>query len=308
MSAATTIPMGSYVGTASKRPLSKKRYQPLEDVEIRFVSVVLVALIYLQIVVNQNIAANTKGLLLIFSTAILTAFFWDTLEKVAQKWWHRSFIGFNSLYFLDPENKSLLREIIVPRWRVLHTELPPGVIAISIPLGGFLNFPCVVSEHEKIINLWRIRERKDIQNTQYKYIQLTDQFKDGVSFPVNQALLFLEFKEKALEFFPNWMQEFEDMHELISDLAAELDAHSNECREEYITALKAEIEGFRVERAKLRESQRKLSTIISKSTQTISTQQFIELIIRGLTMQEHQEHAHRENSENTENSEESSAA
>ena len=308
------IPMGIQPQTARKRPVSKKRYEPVPDVEIRFVSVLIVAIIYLQIVVNQNISAPLKGVFLILATMILIAFFSHTLEKVAAKWWQRSFIGFNTLYFLDPADRSL-KEIIVPRWRVFGTELPAGVLAISVPLGGFLNFPCIVSEYEEVRSLWRIRRREDIKNPPQRYVQLVDQFEDRVSLPVDQALFFLESKQKSLEFFPNWMQEFEDMRELIIDLAAELEAHSNECREEYITALKTEIAGFKTERVKLRRSQEKLSAIIHKSTQKLSTQQFIELIIRAFMMQQDQqkqkeqkEETHQENPEDISDHGESTAA
>lgn len=304
---ASAIPMGIQSPTARKRPVSKKRYEPIPDVEMRFISVVIVALIYLQIVVNQNISAGLKGLFLILATILLVAFFSKTLEKIATKWWHRSFVGFNILYFLDPEDRSL-KEIIVPRWRVLHTELPAGVLAISVPLGGFLNFPRVVSEYEEISNLWRIRRREDIKESPLKYVQLVDQFEDCVSLPVHKALLFLESKKKSLEFFPNWMQEFQDMHELISDLAEELDVHSNECCGEYISALKAELERLKSERTKISESQRKLSVIVGKFAKTLSAQQFFELLIRALTTQAGEESANPENAENTPDHEESAAA
>lgn len=299
--------MGIQTPTGRKRPISKKKYEPMPDVEMRFVSVVIIALIYLQIVVNQNISAGLKGLFLILATMILVAFFSSTLEKVATKWWHRSFVGFNILYFLDPGDRSL-KEIIIPRWQVLHAELPSGVLAISVPLGGFLNFPCVVSEYEEVSNLWRIRKREDIKESPLKYVQLVDQFGDCVSLPVDKALLFLECKQKSLEFFPNWMQEFQDMHELIADLAAELDAHSNECCEEYISALKAELGRLKAERTKIQESQRKLSVIVGKFTKTLSAQQFFEILIRGLMTQMPEEHANPENAENTPDHEESAAA
>lgn len=286
------IPMGIRAETSRKRPVSKKRYAPLKDIEIQFMSVIIISLVYLLIVVNPNISANIKGTFLILAAMTLMALFWDSLEKVIRKWWHRSFIGFNTIYFLDPQDKSL-KEIIVPRWHVFHTELPLDVLAISVPLGGFLNTSRVISEYEEVPHLWRVRKRADIQ-TSIQHVQLIDQFKDGVSLPVDQALLFLESKQRSLEFFPNWMQEFQDMHELIADLAAELNLHAEECREEYVNTLRAEIERYKAEHAKLREAQRKLSVIINKSTQRFSPQQFIELIIRAFMAQTSEEYAREE--------------
>jgi|GEM_PF-1762147 len=269
MSAATAAPLGARMETTRKQGASKRKYQPLADVEIRFASVVIIVFIYMQIVVNQNISASIKGLFLLFATVTLVAFFWDTLEKVAYKWWDRSFIGYNTLYYLDPHDKSL-KEITVPRFQVFSTEIPKGVLAVSVPLGGFLNNACVFTEYQEISNLWRVRKRTDMTQARLQYVRLVDQFNDSVSLSIDKALLFLESKQESLEFFPNWENVFLEMRELIASLNEQLSAHQKECCEEHVNALKAEIEKFNQERQELKEAQRKMFVTIHKSIRMLS--------------------------------------
>jgi hypothetical protein len=220
-------------------------------------------------VINQNISAIVKGLFLVLTTVTLIAFFWDTLEKIANKWWKRSFVGYNTLYYLDPENK-VLKEVIVSRRHFLSAELPKRVLAISVPLGGFLNTACVLSEHKEVLNLWKVRKRTDSASARIQYVRLIDQFNDSVSLPVDEALLFLELKQGSKEFFPNWEHVFLQMQDLVVYLDTQLVTHARDCQEEYVNTLKAEIEKFQQERTELKEAQRKMFVTIHKSIRMLS--------------------------------------
>ncbi len=274
------------------RSVPKKRTF-LSDAKIRFLSILIIISIYLQIVTNQNIPTGIKGVFLILTTIIPVTFFWDTLSEIAKKWYLK-FIGFNTLYFLDAEDKSL-KEIVVSRWNACSEALPFGVLAISIPLGGFLNSPCVISERRDFFDLWRVQKQKDVQDTSTQYIQLTDHLGDGISLSMEQALLFLESKQESSEFFPNWMNVFHEMRECISDLKKELDAHKNERHENDTDVLRQEIKKLKKERDEFQKTQKMMFVTIHKSIKTLSVEQpsiasehitaFINLLIREFILQ-----------------------
>lgn len=251
----------------SRRPTKKTPQKHLSDVHMRFLSIAIIALIYLQIIMNGNISVGIKWVFAIFTTAFLMAFFRHTLKK-----WYLTCIGFNTMYFLDPEDKSL-RKIIVPRWYVSHTDLPSGTLAISIPQGGFLNTPCVFSERVDFSDLWRVNTQENIVDASVQYVQLTDYLGDRFSLPMEEALLFLESKQRSPEFFPNWMDVLREMRESISHFENDPDAYAKKYGKEYVAMLEREIEKFKKERGEFHRTQKKMFVAIHKSIKTLSIEQ-----------------------------------